>query len=244
MFSHTLGPGIEVVVRVPAGLPKLLADRGQLETVLVNLAANARDAMPGGGRLVCSATAATVADPGIGQPAAGEYVRISVADSGAGMDATTLARAAEPFFTTKGPGHGTELGLPMARGFAEQSGGAFDLSSRPGDGTVVTLWLPQVCADPACQPPPAPAVPETPAAGPRVLLVDDEPMLREVLSECLQEWRFQVCAANGGEQAVALLDAGEPVDVLVTDLSMPGMDGLALIRAAQGRRPAACRRSC
>ena len=239
MFEHTLGPEIEVVLRVPAGLPKLLADRGQLETVLVNLAANARDAMPGGGRLMLSAVADCLkaGSPGAGPQVAGAYVRITVADTGIGMDPVTLVRATEPFFTTKGPGHGTGLGLSLARGFAEQSGGALDLSSRQGEGTTVTLWLPQAC--PQVAEPPAPAAPpDAPRGRLRVLLVDDEPLLREVLSEYLDELGLAVRTVDGGDAALALLDAGEAVDVLVTDLSMPGMDGLALIRAAQERRPA------
>ena len=237
LLEHTLGPEIEVVLRVPAGLPPLLADRGQLETVLVNLAANARDAMPGGGRLTLSAAAATAADRPDDCPLpAGGYVRIRVDDTGIGMDALTLARATEPFFTTKGPGHGTGLGLPMARGFAEQSGGALDLTSRLGEGTTVTLWLPQARPEAAgTRPAPEPAA--VPGGRLHVLLVDDEPLLREVLSEFLEEWGFEVRVANGGLEALAVLDEGAAVDVLVTDLSMPGMDGVALIRAAQQRRP-------
>jgi signal transduction histidine kinase len=238
VLAHTLGAGIDVEVSVPAGLPLLLADRAQLENALVNLAANARDAMPGGGRLTLSASSATVADGCDAGPAAGEYVRIVVADNGIGMDADTLARAAEPFFTTKGPGRGTGLGLPLARCFAEQSGGALAITSLPGDGTTVTLWLPQAPAGAAAPSRAAPAtLPDVDGAGLCVLLVDDEPLLREVLSEFLEEWRFSVCSAAGGVEALALLDAGEAVDVLVTDLSMPGMDGIALIRAAQDRRP-------
>ena len=242
LFDHTLGPEIEVVLRAQAGLPPLLADRGQLETVLVNLAANARDAMPDGGRLTLSAATATAADcrdagclPAGASPV-GAYVRITVADSGIGMDALTLARATEPFFTTKGPGHGSGLGLPMARGFAEQSGGVLDLSSRLGEGTTVTLWLPQASPQAVSAAPVAPPA-EAPGARLLVLLVDDEPLLREVLSEYLEDWHCSVRVASGGVEALALLDAGEAVDVLVTDLSMPGMDGVALIRAAQARRP-------
>ena len=238
VFEHTLGPEIAVLLRVPGGLPKLLADREQLETVLATLAANARDAMPGGGVLTLSAVPATGADRPDGDlPPAGAFVRISVADTGIGMDAVTLARATEPFFTTKGPGHGTGLGLPMARGFAEQSGGALDLSSRLGEGTTVTLWLPQASPGATGQTSAVAAPPDVPGGRLRVLLVDDEPLLREVLSEFLEEWSMGVRAATGGAEALALLDADEKVDVLVTDLSMPGMDGLALIRAARQRRP-------
>jgi signal transduction histidine kinase len=136
-----------LVVRVEAapGLPQVLADRGELETVLVNLATNARDAMPQGGTLTLAAAAETVtAADDAPRPAAlrpGRYVRLSATDTGTGMDAETLARAAEPFFSTKPEGEGTGLGLASARDFAEQSGGAFAVASEPGRGTTVTLWL-------------------------------------------------------------------------------------------------------
>ena len=146
ILAHTIGPAVEVRVEVAADLPPLLADRGQLETVLVNLATNARDAMDGAGTLLLAAEAETLReDDGVGRPVGlkpGSYVRLSVSDTGAGMDAATLARASEPFFTTKPAGQGTGLGLAMARGFAEQSGGGLQIESAPGHGTTVRLWLP------------------------------------------------------------------------------------------------------
>ena len=145
ILVHTLGAGIGVHVRLGTGLAPLRADKGQLETVLVNLATNARDAMPEGGQLVLSAATETVradAPRHHAGLAPGRYVRITVADTGVGMDAGMLARVGEPFFTTKPPGAGTGLGLAMAKGFAEQSGGAFGIESTPRRGTTVTLWLP------------------------------------------------------------------------------------------------------
>jgi signal transduction histidine kinase len=151
VLAHAMGaPGLRVRIEAEPDLPPVLADRGELETVLVNLAANARDAMPQGGTLTLAAAAVTVSEraeaphpaglrPGL-RP--GRYVRLSAADTGAGMDAETLARAAEPFFTTKPEGRGTGLGLTMAREFAEQAGGGFAVASEPGRGTTVTLWLP------------------------------------------------------------------------------------------------------
>ncbi|MFC7739225.1 ATP-binding protein [Roseomonas sp. GCM10028921] len=149
MLTHALGsPGLTVSVEAEEGLPDLLLDRGELETVLINLATNARDAMPGGGEFTLSAREEVV-DGGEGKRSnpprtltPGRYVRLSARDTGAGMDAETLARAAEPFFTTKAPGEGTGLGLAMARDFAEDAGGAFSIESNPGQGTTVTLWLP------------------------------------------------------------------------------------------------------
>ena len=146
VLSHTLGAGIVIRVQAPAGLPPMLADKGQLETVLINLAVNARDAMAGKGALTLSADVDRVES---GAPmgdatglSPGSYVRLDVQDTGAGMTPEVLARATDPFFTTKASGEGTGLGLATARGFAEQSGGALTIESAPGEGAVVTLWLP------------------------------------------------------------------------------------------------------
>jgi signal transduction histidine kinase len=146
LLNHTLGGAVSVQLDLVEGLPKLFADRMQLETVLINLATNARDAMSGGGIIKIVAGRETVSEQGnesVGLPM-GRMIRLSVCDSGIGMDAKTIARAVEPYFATKGPGKGTGLGLSMAKGFAEQSGGGFTIASRPGEGTVVTIWLPEV----------------------------------------------------------------------------------------------------
>jgi len=251
ILSHTIGATIAVQVRVEAGVPPLFADKGQLETALVNLATNARDAMPEGGRLTLAAESEIVLADGRAQPAGlatalppillppGHYVRLTVADTGLGMDAVTLARAGEPFFTTKDLGAGTGLGLPMAKGFAEQSGGALHVASSPGMGTTITLWLPAaVSGDTAAHGGPdiasGPHASMTPV---RVLLVDDEDVVRDVLAEQLEMAGYGVIAAASGTEALALLSAGEAVDALVTDLTMPGVGGLAVIRAAQERHP-------
>lgn len=246
ILAHSLGPTIDVEVWLADGVPPILADKGQLETALVNLATNARDAMRDGGGLRLAAELEVVPANGPPHPcglASGRYVRLTISDTGAGMDTATLARAAEPFFTTKPIGVGTGLGLSVVRGFAEQSGGALNIASLPGNGTTVTLWLP--AAD-AAQPFGAAtsqgldavataAIEAKPAT--TVLLVDDEDLLREVLAGQLEDAGYNVLVAACGNEALALLDAGEAVDVLVTDLSMPGMSGIGLIRAAQERRP-------
>jgi CheY-like chemotaxis protein len=223
------------MVSVDPGVPRILADKGQLETVLVNLATNARDAMPGGGRLTLHAAVETFGKDNAGHLASGRYVRLTVADTGSGMDAATLLHAGEPFFTTKKQGEGTGLGLAMAKGFASQSGGRVAIESAPGEGTTVTLWLPE--ADAAESPADAAPADRVPAVAARVLLVDDEALVREMLAEQLEDEGFIVRVAANGSAALGVLDGPESVDILVTDFSMPGMDGLALIRAAQTRLP-------
>jgi len=233
VLVHTLGPRIALQVRAPKDLPKILADKGQLETALLNLANNARDAIDDNGAIVLTAARDDLAigrdDIGL---RSGRYVRIAVADTGVGMDAATLNRALEPFFTTKGVGKGTGLGLPMARGFAQQSGGALDIDSVVGRGTTVTLWLPvgeqARFAD-------RPTAAES-ASAKRILLVDDEDAVREVLRDELEDAGFEVEDAPGARLALAAMETAS-FDLLVTDLSMPGLDGLSLIRAAQNRQP-------
>ena len=239
VLAHTLGVGVVVGLDVTPGLPPVLADRGQLETAVVNLSTNARDAMPSGGTITLSAAPEVVSTEKHPEGLApGHYVRLMVTDTGAGMDAATLARVMEPFFSTKPRGQGTGLGLPMARGFAEQSGGALALNSAPGRGTSVTLWLPVAAAGTAAidSPPPQDRAAPDGSGVPRVLVVDDEDLVREVLAVQLADRGYDVIQATGAGKALDLLDAGEPVDLLVSDLAMPGMDGIALIRAAQTRR--------
>jgi PAS domain S-box-containing protein len=239
ILSHALGADVNMCVEAAADLPLLLADKGQLETVLVNLATNARDAMPRGGRLTIGAEAFAAPDVAAhaGDLAAGAYIRLRVTDTGTGMDAATLARAMEPFFTTKPAGKGTGLGLAMARGFAQQSGGTLLVESALGVGTTVFLWLPQANAA---------ALPATPANGPeesaspmgQILLVDDEAMVRDTLAEQLEEAGFAVLRAATAGEALNYLDADRSINMLVSDMTMPGgMDGIALVREAQARRP-------
>ncbi|MDO9707032.1 hybrid sensor histidine kinase/response regulator [Paracraurococcus lichenis] len=236
VLAATLGARIRVEIRAPAGVPPVLADRGQLETVLVNLATNARDAMEQGGRLTLSAEPVTVGPEDPGGLAPGDYVRVAVKDTGSGMDAATLARAGEPFFTTKPAGKGTGLGLAMARGFAEGSGGRMRIQSAPGQGTCIALWLPRAAEAEASAPGPVPRAAPAPSSA-AVLLVDDEPAVRAVLSEHLAEAGYRVTALADGAAALDRLRAGQRCDLLVSDLAMEGMDGVTLIREARRLRP-------
>jgi signal transduction histidine kinase/CheY-like chemotaxis protein len=239
--NHPFGSDIAIRVDMEPGLGPVLSDKAQLEVVLSNLATNARDAMPHGGALTFSAARETIAqdwmDP-TSKPC--RFVRISVADSGIGMDRATLVRATEPFFTTKPKGKGTGLGLSMAQGFAQQSGGALSIESAPGSGTVVSIWLPK--AESAIRSPPE-AVGQTPAVTrdlehkQRVLVVDDDELVREAVMMSLEEAGFATEGAEDASRALAYLDQGETVDALITDFAMSGMNGLDLIREAQRRQP-------
>jgi len=245
MLRHTMGPEVALTARCEPGIPAVLADAAQLESVLVNLAGNARDALVGGrGSITLAASRRLLGADEPGVPAGlapGEYVMIEVIDDGAGMVPEVLARVTEPFFTTKPPGEGTGLGLAMANGFAEQSRGALVIRSESQNGTTVALWLPVADGAVTARPPEAagrPAATDLEAARSAVLLVDDEPGLRHVLSTSLVERGHGVRVAEHAEAALALLRQDEPVDVLVTDLTMPGgLDGLGLIEAARALRP-------
>jgi PAS domain S-box-containing protein len=243
ILSHTLGPGVTLAVEIRDATPPLLADAAQLESVLVNLANNARDALPGSvGTITLRAEPVTAAMAGAPAGLAlGDYVRLSVVDGGEGMPPEVLARVTEPFFTTKPRGKGTGLGLAMARGFAEQSGGALVIESARGRGTTVALWMPRAPAHAAVANAAArrlAAQPERDARSAAVMLVDDEPGVRATVAAALADRGHRITEAEDAFGALARLDTGAAVEVLVTDLSMPGgMDGLALVREARRRRP-------
>lgn len=211
-------------------------DVNQLEMALLNLVVNARDAMPRGGTIaiVASEVAASPASP-FPLPA-GRYVRLSVRDQGHGMDAITLARATEPFFTTKGVGKGTGLGLSMVHGLAEQLGGRLQLESSPGAGTTASLWIPVAGgADvPSHHSEPAPT-PE--AASLHILAVDDDALILVNTAAMLEDLGHQVTTAYSGREALAALGRLEQVDLVVTDQAMPGMTGTELIAAIRHERP-------
>ncbi|CAH2602045.1 Histidine kinase [Rhodovastum atsumiense] len=238
VLAHTLGSAI-TVRDTAAAVPPLIADRGQLETALVNLGTNARDAMPEGGTLTLAAAAEQVPEGG-DHPAGlapGAYVRLSVTDTGTGMEAATLARATDPFFTTKPPGQGTGLGLAMVKGFVEQSGGAMAIDSAPGAGTTVTLWLRQASEDIPCAATEDNEPIPSHDASARLLLVDDDDLVRETLAAQLEDLGFDTLLAASGAEAISLLEAGEAVDAMVSDLSMPDMNGVTTIQRARALRP-------
>ena len=236
LIGSTLGPQIRMVVEVAHDLPVASADPNQLEMALLNLAVNARDAMPEGGTMRVTARGE---DVGVGDPAhlaPGRYVRLSVADTGVGMDAETLKRAVEPFFSTKGIGKGTGLGLSMVHGLAAQLGGALTIASRPGLGTNIELWLPVGSEPPAAAPVPGASTAEPRHSG-TALLIDDEALVRASTADMLGELGLAVVEANSAEEALLLLDRGLVPDVIVTDHLMPGRSGSELAAEVRARWP-------
>jgi CheY-like chemotaxis protein len=238
LIASTSGPKVKLHLDLEPGLPPVIADKNQLELALLNLSVNARDAMPDGGRIsiaagVDSALAHAAEGHRSGLPA-GRYVRLAVSDTGCGMDAETLARAIEPFFSTKGIGKGTGLGLSMVHGVANQLGGALHIDSKPGLGTTVEIWLPISRKAPSRAGPAHAA--EAPAAR-TVLLIDDDQLARASTAEMLSDLGYAVAEAESGEDALRLLERGIAFDVIVTDHLMPGLNGTDLARQVRARTP-------
>ncbi len=235
LLASTTGPQIRVVLDISSDLPPARADANQLEMALLNLGVNARDAMPQGGTLRISATRDSV-HAARGTLRRGHYIRLSVADTGTGMDEATLARAIEPFFSTKGIGKGTGLGLSMAHGLAAQLGGALTISSREGNGTNVELWLP-ISAWVAGADDAGAVSPLAGAAHGLVLLVDDEDIVRASTADMLRELGYDVLEAASGEAAIAFVAQGTTPDLLVSDHLMPGMSGVELASTLRATLP-------
>jgi PAS domain S-box-containing protein len=232
LIGSTLGPKIEIRVELANDLPPARADANQLEMALLNLAVNARDAMPEGGTLTISAARESVRAGHRSKLAQGHYVRLSVADTGTGMDEVTIGRAIEPFFSTKGIGKGTGLGLSMVHGLAAQLGGGLTIESEIGHGTEVELWLP-ISTDPLDDPRPGEREAVVATARGRALLVDDEDLVRMSTADMLSDLGFEVVEASSAEEALSLIGDGTRPDLLVTDHLMPGMTGAELARKAR-----------
>jgi PAS domain S-box-containing protein len=235
LIASTSGPRVRLELDIADGLPAASADANQVEMALLNLAVNARDAMPNGGQLTISAKPVEIAGGGRTVPH-GRYVRLSVADTGTGMDESTLKRAIEPFFSTKGIGRGTGLGLSMVHGLALQLGGGLEITSKPGLGTCVELYLPASEEGARAAPEPAEARAIRPAVG-TVLLVDDEDLVRASTADMLAELGYAVVEASSGEEALQIVAAGQSFDVLITDHLMPGLSGPELAEEMQRGNP-------
>ena len=236
LMASTLGPAIDVRVDLAPGLPPAKADPNQLEMALLNLAVNARDAMPGGGTLTVTAERASVRGPHPSGVKPGHYVRLAVRDTGEGMVEETLRRAVEPFFSTKGVGKGTGLGLSMVHGLAAQLGGGLTIDSALTHGTTVELWLP-LSAEPIDDEDQSSPVSSGPTNRGTALLVDDEELVRMGTADMLEELGFRVVEAVSAEDALRQLEEGLQPDILLTDHLMPGMTGADLVRRLKVDRP-------
>jgi len=242
LLQRTLGEGIDVRTSLARGLWLARADPSQVEDALLNLAINARDAMPDGGELTIE-SANVVLDEDFAakhlEVAPGEYVMLSVTDTGAGMPAEVVARATEPFYTTKPPGKGTGLGLSMIYGFAKQSRGHLSIYSEPGVGTTIRLYLPRARDEDAPKEVAGARAPGEPPQGVEsILVVDDNPQLRQVAARRLTALGYRCVEADNGPEALAILERGERFDLLFTDVGLPeGLTGFELAELAKQRQP-------
>jgi CheY-like chemotaxis protein len=242
MLRRTLGATIALETAFPPGLPLTMSDPGQIENVLLNLAINARDAMPQGGRLIIETRSASLDSAYAADHvdvAPGEYVLLSVTDTGTGMSQDVRRRAFEPFYTTKGPGAGSGLGLSMVHGFVKQSGGHVDIYSELGHGTTIRIYLPVHGAAPQSteqsgHPTPTPSVKHREV----IFAVEDDPRVRRVSLRRLKDLGYDVIEAENGSFALAKIQNGERFDVLFTDVVMAGgMSGIELAQKAREIRP-------
>ena len=247
MLRRTIGPTISLHVDIPSDLPPAYVDENQLELALLNLAVNARDAMPDGGPIQIEASKEEVSQAE-GRLRPGTYIRLAVKDAGEGMDAETLTHAMEPFFTTKGVGKGTGLGLSMVEGVASQSGGQLILNSRVGDGTTAVIWLPIAASerqpepqpaplDTVLRPDPAPAQAGMNGGTLNVILVDDDPLVLDSTVALLQDMGHTVTSSNSALEALQVFRKGHKFDLIITDQAMPGMTGTELLAVVKSLQP-------
>ena len=239
LLRRTIGEAIDLAIVVSDDLWNTLCDPNQLESALLNLAINARDAMPDGGKLTISTANARLDGVTADTPALapGDYICVAVTDTGTGMSAEVAARAFDPFFTTKPIGQGTGLGLSMIYGFARQSNGHATIDSKPGQGTSVRLYLPRHHSGAAAGPASAAATAERSATGKTVLVVEDEPVVRAVILEMLVEQGYRTLEAVDGPSGLRILQGNEQIDLLVTDVGLPGINGRQLADQARETRP-------
>jgi nitrogen-specific signal transduction histidine kinase len=225
LLQTTLGPRISLDIDIGSRLPRVKADRHQLEMAILNLAVNARDAMPAGGSLKLSARMAS--EDSLPADIKGEFVCLSIVDDGVGMDADTAKRAIEPFFTTKSTGNGTGLGLSMVHGLVAQLGGSMEISSKIGYGTQIELWLPVLRQIGQAPTEASLAEPATDSEG-LILIIDDEPIVRMSTAEMLADLGYRFVEAGTAQEGLTLIEEGLAPDMVITDHIMPGMTGAEL----------------
>jgi PAS domain S-box-containing protein len=237
LLSRTLGEQVKLHVLLDTGLWPALSDPNQLENAILNLAINARDAMPGGGVLTIETRNAELTGvPGNGEAARGEFVAVRVSDTGIGMPPDVLARAFDPFYTTKPLGQGTGLGLSMVYGFLRQTGGDVRITSEPGAGAVVELYLPRSPAEASDGQSPAPG--RGPQGdGESILVVEDDDQVRMLVVDVLTELGYEVIAVGDTSEALAIVESSRPLDLMVSDVGLPGLNGRQLAEIAREARP-------
>jgi CheY-like chemotaxis protein len=237
LLSQTLGERIHIVVDLGKSLSDAMVDVNQLESAILNLCINARDAMPDGGQLRIATRAAPsiplMRDDAKTNPSG--YVVVEVADTGVGMDPSVKERAFEPFFTTKPLGQGTGLGLSMIYGFVQQSKGHIDIQSAPNKGTMIALYLPAVAANRIAPAAASTMVPK--GEGQHVLVVEDDDQVRFLVSFLLEELGYSVIAARDATTAMPHLSPSEHIDLLISDVGLPGMNGRQLAELVRERHP-------
>ncbi|WP_201836073.1 MHYT domain-containing protein [Microvirga zambiensis] len=241
LLQRSIGPMVQIETRFPLGMACAHVDAHQLELALLNLVVNARDAMPEGGSVVIAAREQTNTPDDGSDLLPGRYVCLSVTDTGEGMDEATLARAMEPFYTTKGVGKGTGLGLSMVHGLAAQSGGKLILRSRAGEGTTAEIWLPAVqkraSSEPISSPVPAPRGPSMALRPLTILVVDDDALVLANTAAMLEDLGHHVIETGSGQEALTILASGRNVDLVLTDQAMPAMTGVQLAERINTERP-------
>ena len=239
-LGQTIGPAISIILDIPVDIPPVKIDANQLELALINLAVNSRDAMPNGGTLTISCRAESIDSSRLSPSlSAGDYLRVSLTDTGEGMSDETLSKATEPFFTTKGVGKGTGLGLSMVHGLTAQCGGAMTVASRVGRGTTVTLWLPtasagELMASLSPQPPPSPLHKGRQL---RILLVEDDFLVRANTALMMSDLGHVVVEASSATSALEALKQDTQIELVMTDYLMPGMNGIDLAHAIRTHDP-------
>ena len=237
IIARTLEPSVRITYQLDPAATAVSADQVQLEVTLLNLCSNARDAMPDGGEVTVRTCRVHIAAAAPGQPELppGEYVQLSISDNGEGMSEAVRARAMEPFFTTKPPGKGTGLGLSTAYGLGRSAGGAVSIDSMPGRGTTVAILFAKRDGVAAVEP--APSMPALPSARRRILLVDDDDVVRTIVHELLEELGHSVTSVEFGQAAIRIVQTAAVFDLLVTDFAMPAMNGGDLAQTVRSLRP-------
>jgi PAS domain S-box-containing protein len=242
LLRRTLSERIELTLVLAADLAMTLCDPNQLENAILNLVINARDAMPEGGRLTIETSNAQLGDARAARQrdvAPGAYVCVAVSDTGVGMDSGTISKAFEPFFTTKPMGQGTGLGLSMIYGFVRQSEGGVEIASEVGKGTLIKLYLPDLLGEEAAPPPAVsqPGAVRPSEAGETVLVVEDESVVRNLIVEVLGDLGYRAIEASDGPAGLAVLQSKRKVDLLITDIGLPGLNGRQIADAGRGLHP-------